>query len=241
MIDYAEEFRAAADQVAYLREHSGLPGPRGNLELMQAAVDVGDEARFRQWIALGGGTDPTDEFLGASGVVGLGRLVAEGRDDIVPELRDHASDSRWRVREGVAMALQRVGDADVGGLLEIARDWAEGSPHVQRAAVAAVAEPRLIREPEAGRIAVDVVDRVTTLLTRMEERRSDEFRVLRQALAYCWSVVTAASPAYGKALMERWAGSADRDVHWILRENLKKTRLTRLDPEWVASLRDRLG
>jgi Na+-transporting methylmalonyl-CoA/oxaloacetate decarboxylase gamma subunit len=110
----------------------------------------------------------------------------------------------------------------------------------QRAAIAAVAEPRLIRDPEAARIAVDVVDRVTTLLTGMEERRSDEFRVLRQALGYCWSVVTAASPTKGKALMEVWAGSADRDVRWILRENLKKARLVRLDPEWVAALGERL-
>jgi len=240
MTDYAEEFGAAADQVAYLREHSGLPGPRGNLELMQTAVDVGDETRFRRWIALGSGTEPTDEFLAACGVVGLGRLVAEGRADVMPELRVHASDGRWRVREGAAMALQRVGDADPGTLLEIAREWAEGGAYVQRAAIAAIAEPRLIRDPEVGRIAVDVVDRVTTLLTEMDERRSDEFRVLRQALGYCWSVVTAASPAHGKALMELWAGSTDRDVRWILRENLKKTRLARLDPEWVASLRDRL-
>ena len=240
MTDYAEEFRTAADQVAYLREHSGLPGPRGNLELIQAAVDVGDETRFRRWIVLGSGTEPTDEFLAACGVVGLGRLAAEGRTDVVCELRGHASDSRWRVREGVAMALQRVGDADVGRLLEIAQEWAEGTAYVQRAAIAAVAEPRLIRDPEAGRVAVDVVDRVTTLLTRMEERRSDEFRVLRQALGYCWSVVTAASPTHGKALMEHWAESTNRDVVWILRENLKKARLARLDPEWVASLQDRL-
>ena len=31
----------------------------------------------------------------------------------------------------------------------------------------------------------------------------------------------------------------DADVRWVVRENLKKTRLERLDAEWVASLRIR--
>ncbi len=240
-MNYAEALTVAADEITYLREHSGLPGPRGNLELMQAAADLGDEARFRLWIATGSGKQPTDEFITACGVVGLGRLVAEGRDELVPELRDHASDGRWRVREAVAMALQRVGDADMDKLLGIARKWAEDGAYVQRAAIAAVSEPRLLRNQPEARAAVDIVDRVTTLLAARHERRSEEFRVLRQALGYCWSVVVASYPSYGKAVLAGWAESADRDVRWILRENLKKARLARLDPEWTAALRERLG
>jgi hypothetical protein len=37
--------------------------------------------------------------------------------------------------------------------------------------------------------AVDLLDRVTANLVALEDRRADEFRTLRQALAYCWSVV----------------------------------------------------
>ena len=33
--------------------------------------------------------------------------------------------------------------------------------------------------------------------------------------------------------MERWLDTPDADVAWIMRENLKKNRLLRLDPEWV--------
>jgi hypothetical protein len=80
-----EEWRtglsAAADTITYLRRHSGLPGPRGNLELVQAAADFGSEPDFRTWIAIGSGDDPTDEFLVVCGVVGVGRLAAEGRTD----------------------------------------------------------------------------------------------------------------------------------------------------------------
>jgi hypothetical protein len=86
-----------------------------------------------------------------------------------------------------------------------------------------------------------VVDRVTENLAALEDRRSDEFRTLRQALAYCWSVIVVAAPERGKLRMEYWAQSADPDVIWAIRENLKKTRLLRLDPAWVDGLRSRLA
>ena len=33
--------------------------------------------------------------------------------------------------------------------------------------------------------------------------------------------------------MERWLKSADKDVQWIMRENLKKKRLQTMDAVWV--------
>lgn len=238
--DYASELKKASDQVTFLREHSGLPGPRGNLELMQAAADIGDEPSFQKWITVGSGGQATDEFLAMCGIVGFGRLVVEGRRDLVAELYAHASDPRWRVREAVAMALQRVGDSDTRVLFQIVRGWAEDRAYVQRAAIASVSEPRLLKTVEAGRAAVDLVDRVTSLLEGASERRSDEFRVVRQALAYCWSVVVVSNPEYGRTRMERWVRSRDPDVRWILRENLKKARLISLDPAWVGRLRNEL-
>ena len=231
--DYVAELGRISEKTAFLRHHSGLPGPRGNLELVQAAADVGRESEFREWIAAGSGDEPTDEFLAVCGVVGLGRLVAEGRMELAEELRTHASDRRWRVREGVAMALQRVGDADVSRLFEIVAGWVDDRPYVQRAAVAGVAEPRLLKTGEAASTAVEIVDRVTANLEAAGDRRSDEFRTLRQALGYCWSVVVAADPEHGKPRMEHWARSSDADVRWVIRENLKKARLLRLDPAWV--------
>ena len=42
------------------------------------------------------------------------------------------------------MALQRWGDADMDGLLAAMTDWAAGNPWEQRAAAAALCEPRLL-------------------------------------------------------------------------------------------------
>ena len=116
----------------YLTDHSGLPGPRGNIELAQAVAEEADPAQLDAFIASG------DEYLVFCGVVGLGRLLAEGAGgDIRQRLRAHAVDDRWRVREAVAMALQRLGDSDLPRVLDLVADWAQdSSPLVQRAAAA---------------------------------------------------------------------------------------------------------
>ena len=103
---YAEVLLALppSEWATYLRRESTLPGPRGNLELMHAAADVGAEAQFPDWIATSpadmAGDDPGILPLMA-GLVGLGRLAAEGDVTQVPLLRSYANDARWRVREGV--------------------------------------------------------------------------------------------------------------------------------------------
>jgi hypothetical protein len=209
----------------YLTEHSGLPGPRGNLELIQAAADIGDRAMFDQLIAS------DDEYLTSCGVVGLGKILATGDPGIESRLRLHAADPRWRVREAVAMALQRVGDADLGRLQQIVLDWVEDAdPLVQRAAVAAVCEPRLIRKPEAAAVAIRVCQRVTELLCARpaDARTLPSVRTLRQALGYGWSVAVAADPAPGLVAFDALRALPDNDVSWIVRENLKKKRLQRL-------------
>ena len=34
--------------------------------------------------------------------------------------------------------------------------------------------------------------------------------------------------------MEKWLADPDPDIRWIMRENLKKKRLARMDAAWVA-------
>jgi len=208
----------------YLRANSGLPGPRGNIELAQAVADEGDPAFFDRMIA----TD--DEYSVFCGVPGLGRLLAEGAD-VLPRLRRHAVDPRWRVREAVAMALQRLGDADLPRLLVTAESWAaDPHPLVRRAAAAAVCEPRLLTTARAAACAVDVCSRATDGLAGLSpaSRRDPGVRTLRQALGYCWSVAVAANPADGLPRFRALNDSTDRDVAWIVRENRKKARLAPL-------------
>ena len=43
---------AESEWEPFLRQHSGLPGPRGNIELAQAAADAGNAEQFERWVKL---------------------------------------------------------------------------------------------------------------------------------------------------------------------------------------------
>jgi hypothetical protein len=248
--DYARALAALDDPQPYLLEHSGLPGPRANIELGLAAAQVCEPAQLRRWAALDAQVAPTggaEEFLAFCGVVGLGRVLAEGDATALAELRRHANDSRWRVREAVAMALQHWGSGDFGALTAAMGDWANGSWLERRAAAAALCEPVLLTDRVRVQAVLTVLEQATDGIAAagQDERRSDEFKALRKGLGYCWSVAVAAAPQAGRpafeALVERAAQSDDRDLRWIARENLRKRRLERLDSGWVTALRSRLG
>ena len=235
--DYRETLRKLDDWDEYLRAESGLPGPRGNLELAHAAADLADRGRIEHFLTFDPGRAPVnspDEFLAFCGVEGLGRLIAEGQTDLWPTLRAYASDPRWRIREGVAMALQRVGRVDMDLLLDTMETWARGNWLEMRAAAAGLAEPVLLREEKYILRALGILDQITSAVESSRERDED-FKTLRKGLGYCWSVVVAALPVQGKRVMERWLSSPDKDVYWIMKENLKKKRLARMDQNWVAA------
>ena len=236
MDDYRKKLRQLENWDAYLMQESGLPGPRGNLELAQVVADEGDAPLFERYLAYTADLAPTNspyEFLAFCGVVGLGRLLAEGQTSYLETLRQCASDRRWRMREGVAMALQRLGDANMDLLVQEMRSWSTGNLLEQRAAAAALCEPRLLRNPTHAHAALDILDKITSNVQQNKDRKNDEFLALRKGLGYCWSVAVVASPEDGKKLMEKWLADPDKDIRWIMRENLKKNRLVRLDADWV--------
>lgn len=238
--EYRIKLRTLDSWDEYLLAESGLPGPRGNLELAEVVADEGDPELFLRYITFSSDVAPVNspyEFLAFCGIVGLGRLTAEGSREFLPVLRRFASDSRWRAREAVAMALQRLGDVDMDGLIVEIECWSHGKPLEQRAAAAAICEPRLLKQPQYALAALKILDTITDSISLVSDRRSEDFQALRKGLGYCWSVAAAALPAEGKTAMEKWFVFPDKDVQWIMRENLKKNRLIRVDAGWVEHWR----
>jgi hypothetical protein len=182
-------------------------------------------------------------FLVFAAVQGLGRLAVEGDATALGRLREHATDARWRVRESVAIALQRLGDADMAAMLDFAETLAAGSYLEQRAAGAAICEPRLLHDQGVAGRVLGILGAITVSMAEapVVDRRTDAFRALRQAMGYCWSVAIAAAPESGKPAFEGWLSTADADVRWMLRENLKKNRLRKLDAGWVERCLARLS
>ena len=241
---YRQKLKQLKDWEPFLLKESGLPGPRGNIELGQAVAEEGDEVLFERFLSFGPDRAPTnspEEFLAFCGVLGQGKLLSAGNLEVLEKLRHFASDPRWRTREAVAMAFQRFGDTDMGTLLDEMEEWSKGDVWVRRAAIAAICEPRLLIQPKYAEQVLNILDRVTALLKETENRDKEGIRVLRQALGYCWSVAVVALPEKGKQVMERWLTIEDRDIRWIMRENLRKSRLARMDVKWVKHWQDRIS
>ncbi len=244
----ADQYRSTLQNLddwdKFLLKESGLPGPRGNLELAQVVADLGDEKRFERYLAYDAVKAPTNspyEFLAFCGVVGLGKLLAQGQTKQFRTLQRSASDPRWRIREGVAMALQRLGEKDMDSLLRAMEGWSKGNLLEQRAAAAALCEPKLLNEKRHVHQVLSILNAITASVPKVQDRKSDDFQALKKGLGYCWSVAVAALPEEGKRKMEKWFSSHDKDILWIMRENLKKDRLARMDANWVAASRERLS
>ncbi len=227
----------------YLLSESGLPGPRANLELVEAVADLGTPATFDRFLAFDPEIAPANsqhEYLALCGVVGLGRLLAEGQIGLLARIKQLANDPRWRMREGVRMALQRLGKKDMGLLMDEMERWSSGSLLERYAAAVSLCHPELLTEDAYARRALHLLDAMTTSVAAVEDRHSDEFKTLRKGLGFCWSIAVVALPEAGKPLMEKWLSSADKDVVWIIKQNLNKSRLCRMDAEWVEKCKAQL-
>jgi hypothetical protein len=237
--DYRKELQKLSNWDSYLRKMSGLPGPRGNLELAQVVAEEGNQELFERYLGFTpdiASENTPDVFLAFCGAVGLGRLIAAGKNQHFIRLRELSADPRWRIREGVAMALQQVGDSDMDLLLKEMREWNKGNLLEKRAVAAALCEPRLLNNAEHAKKVLEILDEITQCILMEKEKKSEEFIILRKAMGYCWSVAVVAYPEYGKKLMERWMKSTDKDIRWIMKENLKKNRLWRCDANWTTEM-----
>lgn len=238
---------------AYLLQHSGLPGPRANLELAAAFARqvalVDDRRRLKvlllDWAELSADTGPTGdrrEFLPFCALQAFAATYAKEEPDergrIEQLLRAAANDQRWRLREAAAMGLQRIGEADRGVLVSIIRRWSLAPTLLEdRAIVAALAHPPILDRA----IAIVALHESRRILARVSEldqavRRSEEFRVLSKGLEYAISVFVAALPAEGFEFLREMASSDDPGIRRILAANLGKARLARPFPDEVSDI-----
>ena len=183
------------------------------------------------------------EILPLVAVLSYGQVAVSRREwwrDEVAKLRRAASDGRWRVREMVAAAFQRMLDADWDRAYTDLTSWLnDDDPLVIRALAAAVAEPPILKDELRAENALALQWLAIDWFVEMpaDRRRDENVRVLRQALGFTISVAVAAAPEEGFVLLERLAGMKDdKDIQWILRENLKKNRLNKW-PEGLEMLR----
>lgn len=240
----------------YLRDQSRLPGPRPNLELANdisnlLAVSVPrypDNVRSllnyfvngdRKMVA---GNTPS-EFVMLCGIISYGSCTAV-YPSWLPEtlsLLDHYACSPYgRIREGVELAFRSLLEADPQDIMTHLMELAlQGDYLQQRVAIATVSEPVVLYTPDILAVALRMQRVVLERLHRASaDSKNEAFRLLRRTLGYTLSVITAAAPEEGFALMKECAVWNDPNITWILRENLKKKRLAKFTQhtEEVAKL-----
>ena len=236
---YRQALRTLKNWDSFLMENSGLPGPRGNLELAHVVAQEGGLEQFNHFLTYHAEENTPQVFVVFCGVVGLGRQAAT-KLELFHRLREYASDPRWRIREAVATGLQLTGDQDMDLLLREMKKWSRGNWYEKRAAAAALAEPRLLKQPRHAKQVLQVLDKITLSMEKAGETRDESFKVLRQAMAYCWSVAVAALPEAGKPMLENWLVAEDKDIRWVMKENLRKNRLVKMDSAWVKRSMNKL-
>jgi uncharacterized membrane protein len=274
----------AVDLAEKLMAESNLPGPRANLELAEAfsravSTAAAEPAAWLEtlydWARIPAEEAPTGdprEFLPFCAVIAFGVLYnthacaypCTGPCDcplwpiqsehLIETVRKTASDSRWRIREAVAISLQHLGEGNPAALRRILDDWlsdgaekdgslTDSSLMERRAVLAALAHPPLLGEEVFARYALKTADRILEEAAGVpaEQRKGEAFQVLKKGLSYALSVLVAEAPEEGFPLLERWAKRPDPDIHQVLLENLKKKRLEGVDPDRVAGLLKTLG
>jgi len=227
--------------IKYLLENSNLPGPRGNLELLydfSRNADSGIVSKCLDYIKTDTGNSP-EEFVGMCGILGYAQINKAQNTEVLTFLRKYASHNRWRIREAVAMGIQEISVAGLEKTLENIKPWTFGNFLEQRAVVAGLCEPKLLKTERAILIILDILEKITQKLDH-NNKLSEQETSLRKSLGYGWSVVMASSPKNGKIRFERLFQLPGKHIDWIIRENLKKNRLIKMDPDWVKKCEDRL-
>lgn len=242
----------------YLRSNSNLPGPRGNLELAQVFADVVEmrsaKAPDKLWIlcqelaAYSEEEAPVNDpkeflpFCGSLAIGAIGSVSSAYFQKAISRLGELAEDRRWRMRESVAMGIQRLMEKQSQKTLKELQSWImKDNWLVMRAVAAGVAEPALLKNQQTATSALKLHEKIFAQILTAKDRKSDAFKTLRQGLGYSLSVVVRETPSEGFAYIRQLVKTQDADILWILRENLKKNRLVKNFPNEVSSLKKLLG
>lgn len=243
--------------ISYLLGHSNLPGKRGNLELaftfaeyIEKQYPIYPIPTLNFCEALITENPPSrritgsEEFLPFCGVLGLGRIgkIDPSKEpEILVRLKSSAQDERWRIREAVAMALQDFMDARPEATFDILRSWInEDSYLLYRAVAAGIAEPRLMKEQVIAHIALELHKAILGKVVRESDRRNSDYNILVKGLCYTLSVVIVGIEREGFAYLNDLLDMNHPIVNKIVRENLKKKRLIRLNAKNVADLQQKM-
>ena len=259
LIDIFSSFIDNGDEkelIKYLLDNSNLPGRRANLELGKAFVDIIEglleEFSDQVWILLEkllkytpdkAPTNNPLEFLPFCATWALGIFGIKSKQNYrnsISKIKSLANDSRWRMREAVAKAIHIMLERNEFELINELEKWIEEEEWLlMRAVATGLASPRILKKK--AQKALRLHELIFNQIIRTSPQKNEEFMVLRKGLGYSLSVVVQAIPEDGFKFMDQFTRSENKNIIWILKQNLKKNRLIKNHPLEVKSTLKKLN
>lgn len=229
---------AVSAKVQNLLKNSGLPGPRGNLELLYSFSREASESDVKECFSFYSDdlSNSPEEFVVMCGITGYCVSNRKNIKKTIGYIRGYASHSSWRIREAVAIGIQEIAEGNMDEIISNLMNWIDGNDYEKRAVIAALCEPKLLKQEQTVVTLFKILDKITMDFKSIEGKLSDSQNTLRKTLGYGWSVAIAALPVEGKKAFSRIAESDNKQIKWIVRENLKKNRLAKMDRVWVEKM-----
>lgn len=231
---------------------SNLPGPRANLTFASEFAQyfqkqVVPEPLWQmviQWAHISADETQEDisrEYLPFCAIQAIGAHLefSDQQDQLIGILKGAMSDSRWRIRESAAIAFQIIGESDFGILEQCFNEWIQTANFLeQRAILAALAHPPILKNNDHARFALKMADDIMSKVIQVpsQERKSEEFKVLKKGLDYCLSVFVSALPPEGFVLLNTYAQIDDPVVTSVIKSNLGKARIKNKYPAEVSEI-----
>ncbi len=224
--------------IEHLLKNSGLPGPRGNLELLYSFSKNATKEEIDECLSYYKDNlhDSPEEFVVMCGIVGYCIRNKDNIQNALNVIRQFATHSSWRIREAVAIGIQEITENHTNEIMNTLEKWANGNDLEKRAVVAALCEPKLLKEKSFIIKIFDILTKITMSFDKIEGKLTESQNSLRKTLGYGWSVAIASLPYEGKEAFESIARCSNKHIKWIVRENLKKKRLTVMDKKWVEKM-----
>lgn len=227
--------------IQYLKENSNLPGARANLQLLYSFSKTATDSDIMDCLNhIKTGTENSpEEFLGMCGIVGYAVKNKNNNELVIETIRKYASHKSWRIREAVAMGIQEISEENMQATLKNISKMQVGNFYEKRAVVAGLCEPKLLKDIKVANTVISILKEITETFNHNNKLADDE-ESLRKALAYGWSVAIVHAPVNGKKAFEKLLETESKHIKWIIKENLKKNRLIKMDTDWVKKMEKRL-
>ena len=227
--------------IQYLKENSNLPGARPNLQLLYSFSKTATDSDIMDCLNhIKSGTENSpEEFLGMCGIVGYAVKNKNNNELVIETIRKYASHKSWRIREAVAMGIQEISEENMQATLKNISKMQVGNFYEKRAVVAGLCEPKLLKDIKVANTVIRILNEITEAFNHNDKLADDE-ESLRKTLAYAWSVAIVHAPTNGKKAFEKLLETESKHIKWIIKENLKKNRLIKMDTAWVKEMEKRL-